>query len=309
MLGLPATENVFFELQESDIVQSLIHLDWSVLNDAERLRDWHSQPAIFVGIGRCDTCDGPFTLLGEVHGQATNGTLYLGTVFSIEIGKKPGLELLETAIDRNLLANDAMYDRAVEFCKTLGSSKNFAQVALVRQQREKAHKFGQQGMTALQKGKLDQAEENLNSALQIFEELDERKAQAITCMNLGILYINREQLDRSEILLKRSLVIFEQINSQTDLAVVYGILGELHCSRKEFDQAEQDFHKSLEIDRELNDKHGIAAAYYSLGNVYKERDERQRARETYAEALKVWTELGDRAQAKVAQAELDRLNS
>lgn len=232
------------------------------MKTAERLRDWNRQPAIFVAIGRCDTCDGPLTVLGEIHGQATDGTLYLGTVFSIEIKKETGLKFLEMVIDRDLLAGDIMYARAVELCKALGSSKDFDYVAWVRQQRKKAHALGHQGMTALSQGKFDQAEENLKGALQIFEELDERKAQAMTSMNLGTLYYDRRLFDHAETQLKKALVLFEQINSQPELAVTYGVLGTIHFDRKEFDIAEQVFRKSLDMYAMLSDQRGTAMGYH-----------------------------------------------
>lgn len=123
MLGIPVTDNVFYERAESEIAKSLLAKDWNVLDTAERLQDWILQPAVFIGLGRCESCDGPFSVLGEIHGKASSGTIYIGGLFTMEIETKSGLELLEKAIDRGLMANEK---KAVAFCKVLGSTKDFA---------------------------------------------------------------------------------------------------------------------------------------------------------------------------------------
>lgn len=307
MLGIPVTQNVLSELQESDIVTSLFNQDWSVLKNAERLPTWRIiQPAIRISLGRCKTCNGPFCVLGEIRGQ-TDKEIILGGLFSIEINKNSALELLETAIDRNLTANNSMYARAVDFCKALGSSKDFAQVALARQRKEKARGLGRRGLWELGYGILDEAESHLNSALKIFEELGEKKGRAIAYRSLASVYLRRKVMDHAEILVQKALDLFEELNDKPEMAICYGFLGQIQFDCKEFDRAELLARKALEIETALGNKRGMATGYHALGAVHKALDKQERAKDAYTEALKLYKELGDLSLEKVMQIELNQL--
>jgi len=308
MLGIPVTQNALSELQESDIVKSLFNLDWSVLKTSERLPTWTIiQPAIRISLGRCKTCDGPFCVLSEIRGQTDREIIQGKRLFSIEIDKKSALELLETAIDRNLTANNSMYARAVSFCKDLGSSKDFAQVALAHQRKEKAQALGRRGLWEHDYGILDEAEIHLNNALKIFEELGERKDQALAYRSLASVYYRGKNLDHAETQVKKSLGLFEELNDKPEMAICYGFLGQIQFDYKEFDRAELLVRKALEIETSLGNNRGMAKGYHALGAVYKALDKRERAKDAYTEALRLYKELGDLSLEKAMQTELDRL--
>lgn len=295
MLGLPVPEHMLSEGSESDIAKRLIDGDWSVLSRADPVHDWALQPAIFIGLGRCGSCDGPFSVLGEVHGQAGK-TLYLGGIFLIEKQKESGLQLLETAIDQDLISNDKMFARAVDFCRELGSSR-IAVIAEARQRRQEAKKLGHRGLTALSRGDLRQAESNLKDALRIFEELDDRLGQATACQSLGMVSHQAKSMPEAERLLKRSLTLFKELEREPESAVACGLLGTVYSDLGQLDRAETSFRQALEVTTRLGDKAGMAMAYGSLGNVSKAQGDPERAQAAYAEASKLTSELGHAASA------------
>lgn len=308
ILGLPVAEKVITELHESGIVKSLFNQEWFVIDTVTRLHDWALQPAILISLGHCETCDGPFIVYSEILG-VSNNTLNLGVIFSIEVEKKSALELLEKAIDRGLIANDAMYNNAVNLCKVLGSAKDFAQITSTRQRKKAALDLAQKGMALLNKGNLEQAEETFNSALQVFKELEDRESQAMIYMQLGIEYYRRRQLDQAETLLNRSLVLHEETDNKPEMALNYGVLGTVHFDRKELDQAELLFRKALEIDTNLDNQSGMARGYRSLADVFKEQGKKEQAKDAYTELLKLSKEIGDATLIQDVLAELDRLKS
>jgi len=307
MLGISVTRNVLLELHESDFVKSLLNQDWSVLNNVERPHNWSIyEPIFFIALGRCETCDGPFEVRGEVRG-CIDRCLISGGIFSMEIDKGSALVLLEMAIDRNLTANDKMYAKAVDFCKDLGSSKDFAQLALSRRRKETARALGRRGLWELDYGILDEAEAHFNNALQIFEELGERKDQAIAYRSLAWVYHRRKDLDHAETLMKRSLDIFVELNERPEMAIGNSFLGQILFDRKEFDRAELLVWKALEIDTTLGNKRRMATDYHALGASNKAQDKREQAKDAYAEALKLYKELGELSLEKAMQTELDQL--
>ncbi len=88
----------------SDIVKALLKGDCSPLSSATPLRDWWKDLAVFIGMGRCDTCSGPFILFGEIHGvDAATNTLHLGTVFITEVDEKAANGLMDAARQRGLV--------------------------------------------------------------------------------------------------------------------------------------------------------------------------------------------------------------
>jgi hypothetical protein len=130
MIGIPVPSNVLIQPNESDAMRRLLDNDWSVLKSGGPIYHWSLQPLIFLGLGRCERCDGPFSLFGEIHGKATNRAFYLGGIFLTEIQPTEALKLLETAIEHERISNEAMHAKAVEFLKGLGSRLDFAQIAL-----------------------------------------------------------------------------------------------------------------------------------------------------------------------------------
>ncbi|MGY6276651.1 tetratricopeptide repeat protein [Methylomonas sp. MgM2] len=307
VLGIAISNNELSELDKSEIIKRMLDQDWSVLKTIERPHDWHiNVPMIFIALGRCQTCDGPLIVLGETRGQASNGTMYMGTIFSMELDKTSALELLEIAIDRNLAVNETMEDKVIDLCKALGSAKDFVQVALIRQRRKEAWAFGQRGAAALGKHKLDEAEEAFNNALQIFKELNDRKSQAVTYSSLGSVYGSLGTLDAAVTSFKSSMALFEELDSKPDLANVYGSLSQIHYVQKKFDQAEIFIRKTLELETTLGNKQGMIKAYHGLGLTQIALDKQEQAKDAFAEGLRLSKEIGDKASAKTFQIELDR---
>lgn len=307
VLSIAISKNELFELDKSEIVKRMLDQDWSVLKAIERPHDWHiNVPMIFIALGWCQTCDGPLIALGEIRGQASDGTMYMGTIFSMELDKTSALELLEIAIDRNLAVNQTMEDKVINLCKALGSTKDFIQVASIRQRRKEAWEFGQRGDSALGKHKLDEAEKAFNNALQIFKELNDRRFQAETYRSLGSVYASLGTLDAAVTSFKRSMALFEELDSKPDLANVYGSLSQIHYVQKKFDQAEIFIRKTLELETTLGNKQGMIKAYHGLGLTQIALDKQKLAKETFVEGLRLSKEIGDKASAKTFQIELDR---
>jgi hypothetical protein len=123
MIGLGVDGKVLPDHENSSVVNALKSKDWSILDQADRILDWALQPAIFISLGRCDTCDGPLVMQAEIHGKGSDGKIYLGELFSIEIPKSSGLALLKIALDKGLLSNQKTAEYAVSLCEKLDRDK------------------------------------------------------------------------------------------------------------------------------------------------------------------------------------------
>ncbi len=272
MLGIPLDEGLFPEYEQSAIVRSLVEKDWSVLNGAEPLYDWVKQPSIYVAVGRCDSCDGPFVVFGNIHGFA-RGTAYLGQIFAMEVERVSGRKLLETAIARDLLANDKMYAAAVDHCQSLGSTSDFARLARERERRREANKLAKRAVADLQRGSLSGAESGLERALPIFIEIGDTRRQAFATLNLGDVHYARGAFDLAQARFAEALGLFEALGAEPEVALTCGCLGQIHLDRMELDQAEQRFRRALEIDTSHGNEQGIINGRKALAVVDRARSE------------------------------------
>jgi len=304
MIGVPVTEDVFYKLRDADIVKSLSTKDWSVLKTADPVKDWSFQPSLFIALGRCESCDGPFVMCVEVHGKDSTGKIYVGGILApMEIDKESGLKLIEIAAERKLLSSNAMYKKAIEIGEALGSKKDLAGAYRERQ----AMGYGHRGTVYQSRGKLHKAEAMFNKALTLFEALEHKEGMAQGYRSLGIIYLSRGELDKAEAMFNKALALFEALRSEEKVANGYGLLGTVYQKRAELDKAEAMYNKALAIDKALGNEEGMAIGYRSLGDVHQSRGELEQAKEAYKEALKLFQGIGSEPGVRQVQAVLDDL--
>ena len=305
MIGISVTDDVLMDPHGSDAVKRLLAKDLSVLESSRRVYDWSLQPLIFLGLARCEDCDGPFSVFGEIHGKASNGTIYFGGIFLMEIEKEVGLQLLETAFDNNLFSNEKMEEKAVEFAEKIGSHKDFAQLSM---QRKEAMAFGEQGMTHWEEGNLEKAVVSLDSALKLFETLGDKHTLEVTRQQLGTVHYLRGNLDKAEPLLTSALDYYQARTMLEEMAVCYGILGSISFDQGNYGKAETTFGHALQAARSLGSNDMISRVSESLGNVYKATDRPERASDAYKESLKLAEETGNSDRAEHMRSQIDRLD-
>jgi hypothetical protein len=105
MIGIPATRDTLMNPTESEVIRSLARGDWSPLHDTQPLQ-WKESlpPAVLIGLGRCEACQGPFIVFGEIRGKdAATNTIYAGTAFISEVDQDSAEALLATAHQRGLM--------------------------------------------------------------------------------------------------------------------------------------------------------------------------------------------------------------
>jgi hypothetical protein len=105
---VPVNVSVLWDPFNADVVKDLASEDFSVLEGAEPWGGlWKTQnrPTLFITLGKCVRCDGPFLMFVEMHGtDEVRNTAYLGDlILHREIEKESGERLLDIAQKRGLL--------------------------------------------------------------------------------------------------------------------------------------------------------------------------------------------------------------
>lgn len=147
-------------------------------------------------------------------------------------------------------------------------------------------------------GRIPQALENLEQALDIYKEKRDRRENWVL-NNLGRVYSMRGQIEQAKQYFEEALVISRQkgdrgysedeITTLNELAEVYIAVGQKDKSLEYSEQA-------LSISKEIKDSGKEATTFKNLGIVYSTVGKKEQAKRYYEEALKIQRERGIRGE-------------
>ena len=131
--------------------------------------------------------------------------------------------------------------------------------------------YHQLGMTAQDRGRLEEAGDWYRKSLTIEEDLGDRPSMAGTYGQLGSTARVRGRLEEAEDWYRQALTIFEDLGGRRSTATVYHNLGMTAQARGRLEEAEDWYRKSLTISEDLGDRPGIARTYGQLGLAAQDR--------------------------------------
>lgn len=137
MIGLGVEGTVLPDHQRSAVVDALRREDWSILDQVTPVLDWSLQPAILVGLGRCDFCNGPLVMWAEIHGRGSDGKIYLGELFSTELQSDSSLVFLKHVLDKRLLSNKKAAEHAIALYESLARGSGAGQYPSLHSEAER----------------------------------------------------------------------------------------------------------------------------------------------------------------------------
>ena len=155
--------------------------------------------------------------------------------------------------------------------------------------------YHQLGITAQDRGRLDEAYDWYRNSLAIKEAVADRPGMAGTYHQLGILSQDRGRLDEAEDWYRRSVAISEELGNRYGMAISYHQLGMTAQDRGRLDEAEDWYRKSLTIEEELGDRPHMASTYHQLGTTAQRRGRLDEAEDWYGKSLAINEEFGNRS--------------
>jgi tetratricopeptide (TPR) repeat protein len=144
-------------------------------------------------------------------------------------------------------------------------------------------------------GSNDEALAESLAALQIAEELGERKGVADSLHQIGMIRQERGEYDTALELYERSLKIFEELGDGAGVASSLHQIGNINCLRRDYEAALEQYERSLKIIEELGDQPRLAISLHQIGMIHQGRGEYEAALAQYKRSLKIAEEHGDRA--------------
>ena len=142
--------------------------------------------------------------------------------------------------------------------------------------------------------KFAQAKNLFEKALLISKEIGDRRGEATSYGNLGVVYLIIGEYEKAREYLEKSIAIQVEIGNRSGAASCYTNLGDMYQSVGEYKKAREYLEKSLAIQTEIGNRSGEASAYTNLGAVYSSIGEYKKAREYMEKSLAIQTEIGDR---------------
>jgi tetratricopeptide (TPR) repeat protein len=143
-------------------------------------------------------------------------------------------------------------------------------------------------------GALEDARKNLETALHLFESVDDQRGVAACHDDVGMLLWTRGEYDGALERMRTALELRKHLGDRRSIALSLHNIGVVFRDHGRPQQAQEALEASLQIRRELGDRMGIAQTLDSLGRLAQDQRHLERARELFAQAYDVAREVGER---------------
>ena len=143
-------------------------------------------------------------------------------------------------------------------------------------------------------GRLDDAQQHLESALVLFEDSSDERGIASTVDDVGKLYWLRGDYPKALESTQRSLTMRRKLGDRRSIALSLNNLGLVYQDSGQFKLALDAFEQALRIRREIGDLVGVSISLNNLGTVAQDQRDDKQALTLFLEAHEVAKETGDR---------------
>jgi tetratricopeptide (TPR) repeat protein len=152
----------------------------------------------------------------------------------------------------------------------------------------------QMGSESLGQNRLEQAVAHFEQCLPIFRELEDRRGEAQTLLDLASAYIEQSRIDRAIECLDLCKPLFEDERDRGGLAWTRLAFGRVHRIQGRYRHATLCFRRALAVMRRIGDRHGEGYALVNLGIIHRDRKSHEPALGYFRQALEIFEEQGDR---------------
>jgi tetratricopeptide (TPR) repeat protein len=143
-------------------------------------------------------------------------------------------------------------------------------------------------------GKYEQARALVETGLESYRQLGDKKNIAFALHLLGQTAMKQANYDLAQTYMKESIAIRRELGAKADVARSLLILGHTTRLKGEYPLACEQYRESLTIFKEVGLQWGVAHCLLNLGKIACARREYAEAGDLYLETLKIFLELGDR---------------
>ena len=148
------------------------------------------------------------------------------------------------------------------------------------------------GISYYQTGRVDEALNELNLALNIYQKLGERQNAAATLMDIGLVFMGTGQYQQSLYHYEQALNYWREVNNTVRLANLLNNLGVLNHLIGNYEQAAATFEEALMQARQIKYARMEAYILASIGDLYSDLDANKAALDAYAKSHDIANTIG-----------------
>jgi tetratricopeptide (TPR) repeat protein len=146
---------------------------------------------------------------------------------------------------------------------------------------------------AIQQGKFDDAENQAQEALHLYQELGRQRDIAFTLNILGTIAIRTSRYEQAEQYYEQSLRLRRQSGHPREIAESLNDLGTLFSETAKMEQAQQCYEECLSVLQESGYRAGIANVLNNLGTLFAKQGQYEQAQQYFEQSLQLRREIGD----------------
>ncbi len=175
-----------------------------------------------------------------------------------------------------------------------------------------AERAFQEGMQLYKQGtaeSLRQAIARWEEALPLYRATDDKKGEAITLNNIGLVYSALGDKQTALDYFNQSLSLMRQVGDKAGESIILTNLGLVYDDLGEKQTALEYYNHSLPLARQVGEKAGEARTLNNLGRVYDTLGDKQKALDYYNQSLPLTRQVGDKATEAVTLSNIGAVYS
>ncbi|MDZ8027052.1 MAG: CHAT domain-containing tetratricopeptide repeat protein [Nostoc sp. DedQUE11] len=163
--------------------------------------------------------------------------------------------------------------------------------------RAAAERVFQEGLKLYQQGtaeSLRQAIGKLQEALKLWQQVDDKRGEAVTLVGIGRFHLLLEEKQEALKYYNQALPIFRAVGDSGNEATILNNIGRVYSSLGEKQEALKYYNQALPIFRAVRDRGEEATSLNNIGVVYSDLGEKQEALKYFNQALTISRAVRDR---------------
>jgi CHAT domain-containing protein/Tfp pilus assembly protein PilF len=136
--------------------------------------------------------------------------------------------------------------------------------------------------------------EQYGEALRLMREAGDRRGEAMTLTNMGMLHSGVNEPLKALDYLDQALTVWHAVGDRHLEAITLSIKGGVYNATGEPQKALDSYGLALPVMRAVGDQSGEAGMFTQIGVVYRSTAEPQKALDYFAQAIPLWRIVGDR---------------
>ena len=143
-------------------------------------------------------------------------------------------------------------------------------------------------------GKMPEAREYCNKALEVNTTIGNQKGQADCILHSGLIYRSNGDFNNALSNDEKAIRIYEQLNEKASLAHAYKVIGSVYQDWGNYEKVLEYDQKALAINLALNNQNLVATNYGDIALTYRSMGDLPKALEYYQKSLKLSETLNNK---------------